>query len=206
MTLGLAAWVLLVFVVPDLGVAAAQSICDVPPGDRIELESRLAAIESIYEGLQAAKTGGPERDFSPVLRQIKEANSRLFDSYRPKLNRLIAMTRSIVRCSPEGALAFFVTESANTGISRDQNLKEAIGMFVDRNFDRLVEQQNPTEQFHFRPASLGEQLAGPALADAALLLCAPVIRPPNAGRQCRLLPRPNAARSGHRPWPHCRRR
>jgi hypothetical protein len=138
------------------------------------MQNRLAAVQSIYETLQAAKSG--QRDMSRIMVQIREANSHEFETYRPRLNGLIDLTKAIVRASPSGALVFLVTETANTGLSTDLHLKDEIWMYIGRNFKRLahVDKEAP-EHFALRSPSLGEQLAGPALADLALLVIFPVV-------------------------------
>ena len=172
--LGLALWVFLVFVVPEMGATIAEAARGVPPADRIEMQNRLAAVQSIYEALQAAKEG--QRDMSRIMVQIREANSREFETYRPRLNALIDLTKAIVRVSPSGALVFLMTETANTGLSTDLHLKDEIWVYIDRNFRRLshIDSEVP-EHFTLRTPSLGEQLAGPALADAVLLVIFPVL-------------------------------
>jgi ABC-type transport system involved in multi-copper enzyme maturation permease subunit len=175
MMAGLAAWVLLVFVVPNMGATVAQAISDVPPADRVEMQQRLSTIQSVFETQQQMKNA-KEKDYSRIMFQIREANNHLFQTYTPEVNRLINLTRTIVRCSPSGAFAFLVTEMANTGIERDIRIKDAIWMFVERNFKRFggLEQGSP-EQFQFRPSSPGEQISGVALPDALLLLIMPAV-------------------------------
>lgn len=173
MMLGLAAWVLLVFVVPNMGATVAQAIAGVPPADRVEMQTRLSTIQSIYETQQQMKNA-KDRDYSRIMIQVREANNHLFQTYRPELNRLIELTRTIVRCSPSGAFTFLSTELANTGLGRDIRIKDAIWMFVERNFNRLGGlEKGEVEQFQFRPSSPGEQITGVALPDALLLLIIP---------------------------------
>jgi ABC-type transport system involved in multi-copper enzyme maturation permease subunit len=175
MMLALASWVLLVFVVPNMGVTVAQAVSDVPPADRVEMQTRLAAIQSIYQTLQDNKNTR-QRDYSRIMFQIRESNNHLFQTYRPELNRLIELTRTIVRFSPSGAFAFFATELANTGLSRDMQIKDAIWMYIDRNFNRFGGlEKGQVEQFQFRPSSPGEQISGVALPDAMLLLFIPAM-------------------------------
>jgi hypothetical protein len=117
-----------------------------------------------------------EKDYSRIMFQIRDANTHLFQTYTPELNRLVNLTRAIVRCSPTGAFAFLVTEMANTGLERDIRIKDAIWMYVGRNFNGLsgLEQGRP-EAFQFRASSPGEQLSGVALPDALLLLIMPAV-------------------------------
>ncbi|HXX64784.1 MAG TPA: ABC transporter permease subunit [Bacteroidota bacterium] len=172
--LGLGVWVFLVLLVPQLGTTIAQSVSDVPPADRVEMENRLTAIRSIYEAIQAAKSG--ERDMSRIMVQIREGNSHMFETYRPRLNRLIGLTSGLVRLSPSGALIFFMTEVANTGLSADLHLKDEIWVYINRNFRRLAHlEKEPPEHFVLREPSLGEQLSGPALADLLVLIIFPAL-------------------------------
>ena len=175
MMLGLAAWVFLVFVVPNMGATVARAIGDVPPSDRVEMQKRLSMIQTIFETQQQMKNA-KERDYSRIMFQIREANNHLFQTYRPVLNRLIELTRTIVRCSPSGAFGFLVTEIANTGLGRDIGIKDAIWMFVERNSNKFAGlEKGEVEQFAFRPSSPGEQITGVALPDALLLLIMPGI-------------------------------
>jgi len=174
LTLGLGAWALLVFVVPDLGTSAARALSDVPPADRVEMENRLTAVRSIYEAIQAAKGGS--RDMSRIMFQIREGNSQVFETYRPRLNRMIALSQALVRVSPSGALVFFVTEASNTGLSADLHLKDEIWAYIDRNFRRLAHlDPAPPEHFTLRTPALAEQLAGPALPDLIVLVAFPFV-------------------------------
>jgi ABC-type transport system involved in multi-copper enzyme maturation permease subunit len=175
MMVGLAAWVLLVFVVPNMGATVAQAIGGIPPADRVEMQTRLSTIQTIFETQQQMKNAR-DKDYSRIMIQIREANNHLFQTYKPELNRLIALTRSIVRCSPSGALSFLVTEMANTGLDRDIRIKDAIWMFVERNSNRFGGlEKGEVEHFSFRPASPGEQISGVALPDALLLIAMPAL-------------------------------
>ena len=174
LTLGLGVWVLLVFVVPDLSTTAARAISDVPPADRVEMENRLTAVRAIYEALQAAKGGA--RDMSRIMYQIREGNSQVFETYRPRLNRMIALSQGLARVSPSGALVFFVSEAANTGISTDLHIKDEIWAYIDRNIKRFAGlDPEPPEHFNFRRPALAEQLAGPALPDLIVLVAFPFV-------------------------------
>lgn len=175
MSVALAFWVLLVFVVPNMGATVAQAIGDVPPADRVEMKTRLAIIQSIFETQQSMKNA-KQRDYSRIMKQIREANTGMFQTYRPGLNRLIALTRSIARCSPAGALEFLTTELSNTGLSRDLGIKDALWMFVERNINRFAGlEKGEVEQFVYRPATPGEQMSGVALPDALILLMMPAV-------------------------------
>lgn len=171
MVLGLAFWVLFVFVVPNLGVTVAQSVRGVPPSDRVEMENRLAAIQSIYETIQRVKETTDQRDFARIMTQIREANSHQFEQYMPKLNGLVTFTKGVIRLSPAGALELFVTDIGRTGLSEDLRFKNAVWLYIDRNFRRLggVE-KGPVDPFRFEEQSIGEVFTESAIVDSGILV------------------------------------
>lgn len=172
MILCLGVWVFFVFVIPNMGAIVAKSLSDVPPSDRVEMESRLATIQAIYEKTQKEKSSTEgDRGFGMMVQQIREANSQLFESYRPKLNRLVQITRSIVRISPSGAITFLLADVANTGLNEELRLKDAIALHVNRNFDKIVGSEKGTiENFQYRRASLGDVLSESVFVDTFILM------------------------------------
>ncbi len=170
MVLGLAFWVMFVFVVPNLGVTVAQSVRGVPPGDRVEMENRLSAIQSIYETLQRVKATGERRDLAQIMTRIREANSHQFETYMPKLNALISLTKGVLRLSPAGSLELFVTDIGRTGLSEDLQFKSELWLYIDRNFQRLGGlEKGPVDPFRFEPPTFGEIFAGSASVDSIIL-------------------------------------
>ncbi len=172
MMLCLGVWVFFVFVIPNMGAIVAKSLSDVPPSDRVEMESRLATIQAIYEKTQKEKSSTEgDRGFGMMVQQIREANSQLFESYRPKLNRLVQITRSIVRISPSGAITLLLAEVANTGLNEELRLKDAITLHVNRNFNKIVGSEKGTiENFQYRRASLGDVLSESVFVDTFILM------------------------------------
>ena len=171
MVIGLAFWVTFVFVIPNMGVTVAQSVRDIPPTDRVEMENRLAAVQSIYETLQRARQTGDQRDFGRIMTRIREANSHQFEQYMPKLNDLTALTKGVVRLSPAGALELFMTEIAGTGLSEDLRFKNAVWLYIDRNFSRLGGvDKNPVDPFRFEPRSAGDIFSDTVFVDCCVLI------------------------------------
>ena len=58
MMVGLAAWVLLVFVVPNMGATVAQAIGDVPPADRVEMPEGIQTYSPEEPGRAVAELPG----------------------------------------------------------------------------------------------------------------------------------------------------
>jgi len=171
MILGLAIWSLFVFVIPNMGTTIAKAISDVPPSERVEMQSRLAAIRAIYERSQRERTAGEGQEALRMIQQIRDANSQLLESYRPMSNELIRITKTTARISPAGALTFLLTDGTNTGLYEELKLKDAITLHVNRNFNRIIGlEKGPIENFGYHRASLSEVLLGSAFTDVLILV------------------------------------
>lgn len=172
MILNLGIWVFFVFVIPNMGTTVAKAVTGLPPSERVEMQGRLAAVQAIYERIQHEKGSNNEREtFLGMMQQLREANSQLFESYRPKLNKLVNVTKNIVRLSPSGALTFLITDAANTGMHEEFRLKDAIALHVNRNLPRMVGlEKGTTENFQYRRAALGEVFLQSIFSDTLILL------------------------------------
>lgn len=105
-----------------------------------------------------------------MVQQLKESSTRLVEQYRPKMNALIRTTKSIVRLSPSGALHFFLTDIANTGLYEEVKAKDAIAQYLDRNYFRIIHlERGPADVFTYTRASLGEVFSETAFVDVAVI-------------------------------------
>ena len=169
----LTVWVVFVFVVPQAGAALARSVTDLPPSARVNMQRSLNQVRAEYERFQREKISGSGKGLEAYYRDRREANTRLLNSYRPGLQRLIGMTKDVVRFSPAGAATFLFTDVANTGVYEELRLKDALSAYMDRNFDIMSDAVGGTlENFKYERATLGEVVARSALADLLLLLVA----------------------------------
>lgn len=171
MVLGLALWLLFVFVIPNFGTTIARSISDVPSSDRIEMEGRLTTIQSIFERIQREKENPGGSEGQRMIQQIRESTVRLIESYRPQMNALVRTTKTILRFSPSGALHLVMTDVTNTGLYEESRLKDAIIQYVGRNFGRInrLEKGEP-DTFQYQRASLSEVLDETGLVDVTIIL------------------------------------
>ncbi len=169
----LTAWVALVFVVPQAGAALARSVSDIPPSERVNLERSLNQVRAEYGRFQREKVSGRGKELGAYYREQNEANSRLLESYIPKLEGLVNRTKNLVRLSPAGAATFLLTDVANTGIYEEHRLKDALTSYMERNFDILSDAvDGSVESFQYERASLNEILATSALTDIVILAIA----------------------------------
>jgi ABC-type transport system involved in multi-copper enzyme maturation permease subunit len=171
MVFGLALWLLFVFVIPNFGTTIARSISDVPSGERIEMEGRLNTIQSIFERIQREKENPGGSEYQRMMQQIRESTVRLIESYRPRMNALVRTTKSILRLSPSGALHLLMTDVANTGLHEESRLKDAIILYVGRNFDRINQlEKGAPDVFQYQRAPLREVLTETGLLDSTIIL------------------------------------
>ncbi len=167
----LAAWTVFIFVIPNLGITMARNLATVPPGERVEMQGRLAAIQAIYERIQKEKSGPDKRIGTEMVNQIWGAQREIFESYRPALDGQMRLTRSIVRASPAGALTFLLTDVAGTGFLEDQRLKDAVMLHVKLNFTKYMHTE-PGEPgtFTYARTSFGDVFVLSALTDILVIV------------------------------------
>ncbi len=164
----LAVWVLLVFIIPNMGVTIAKTVADVPPSDRVEMERRLGTIQAIFKRVQH---DADDRAGARMVQEIKESNSHMFETYRPKLDNLINVTKTITRISPAGSLTYLVTDISSTGLLEEKHLKDAISQHVARNFDQIVEpEKSGVAPFIYTHKSLAEVFTESAFVDFGILI------------------------------------
>ena len=166
MVIGLTLWLLFVFIVPNFGTLLAKTMAGVPTSDRIEMEGRLSTIRAIYERIQREKESRDGSEGRRMIQQLRESTLRLVELYQPKMNSLTRLTKSIVRCSPSGAMHFLITDVASTGLYEEARMKDAVVQYVNRNFGRInqLEQGSP-DTFLYTRSSLSEVLAETAFID-----------------------------------------
>jgi ABC-type transport system involved in multi-copper enzyme maturation permease subunit len=167
----LATWTFFVFIIPNLGITVARDLAGVPPGERVEMQGRLAAVQAIYERIQKEKNGRNERIGIDMVNQIWGAQREIFEGYRPRLDNLMRLTRSIVRTSPAGAITFLTTDVAGTGFLEDVRLKDAVMLHVRLNFGKYMRMEpGQPGVFEYERSSLGDAFALSALFDSVVIM------------------------------------
>ncbi|MFI5250912.1 MAG: ABC transporter permease [Bacteroidota bacterium] len=169
LVLCLTVWIFFIFLIPQMGITLGRAMIDVPTGERVEMQSRLASIRAIYERIQQDKEN-TMNGWKKLVNDIQTTNSEMLDTYRPKLNHLIRVTTNIARCSPAGALTFIVTDGANTGVYEEMRYKDGVSMFAGRNFELINNIKKGTmENFQYERAPLGEVISRSVSTDIILL-------------------------------------
>ena len=106
-----------------------------------------------------------------MLKELDDANSQLYESYRPKLLNHIQLTKVLVRVSPAGALTMLVTDVANSGLYEEVRFKDALTSFAQRNADLINEtKQGTLEDFHYERSSLAEIIGHSGITDISIIV------------------------------------
>ncbi|RPH38095.1 hypothetical protein EHM92_00960 [bacterium] len=167
----LAAWTLFIFIIPNLGISFARNMAGVPPGERVEMQGRLAAVQAIYERIQKEKSGRNEHIGIDMVNQVWAAQREIFENYRPRLDALMRLTRAIVRTSPAGALTFLMTDVAGTGFMEDMRLKDAVMLHVRLNYNKYMHiEPGEPGSFAYARSSIGDAFALSALVDSLVIV------------------------------------
>jgi ABC-type transport system involved in multi-copper enzyme maturation permease subunit len=171
LVLGLALWLLFVFIMPNFGTTIARSVTKTPPADRIEMEGRLNTIRAIYERLEKEKKDPGHSEGRWMMLQIKESTLRLIEAHRPPMNAHVRTSQTILRFSPSGALHLALTDIATTGLYEEGRLKDAVVEYAGRNFDKINQlEPGPPEPFIYQRSPLSEVLVRSGLIDLVIIV------------------------------------
>ncbi|HUN66809.1 MAG TPA: ABC transporter permease subunit [Bacteroidota bacterium] len=172
LALCLGVWVTFVFIVPESGMLLARVVSDVPPGERVEMQGRLATIRGIYEKIQREGDNGSPEGWRRLVAEARMANSQLIDSYAPKLERHVDITKDFERCSPAGCVTMVLTDLMGTGLFEERRFKNSVSSFFERNYDIISEVKNgELEEYRYPRAPVDEIFTSGALTDLFILAC-----------------------------------
>ena len=162
-------WVLLVFVIPNLGGIAARKLVDIPSAQRLALQKQQAIVVEYRETLRRREEGSEEElpEFDP------ERNKEIAD-YRSRFNKQVALTRTITRISPSSVYIFLATDFASTGIVEKLRLKQA---FLNYKDILLSQPRGPRGEilgdypaFNYERSSVKEILASGGLINLTIII------------------------------------
>ncbi|MFC2160565.1 ABC transporter permease [Acidobacteriota bacterium] len=161
-------WVLMVFVIPNLGNLLARQMVDIPSVAGLSEKRNQIWTREILLGIQ-------DKNISDHFSQINRDNGLLEEDYRNKYNKLVRLSKNINRISPVSSFVYAVTDLAGTGIGEEDNLKRAVISYNNSLFPELSAavmdrepKQYPAFQYNYR--SLSEVFARGTLFDMAWLI------------------------------------
>jgi ABC-type transport system involved in multi-copper enzyme maturation permease subunit len=121
LVLSLFVWVILVFLIPNLGNILARQLVQIPTVQQLELRSTQNWAKNRF--MQTRSDTSEHRKFK---RRLEEESKQFIDDYRNRIKRLVKVSQNITRISPAAAFTFLATDIMGTGLSEERRLKRAI--------------------------------------------------------------------------------
>jgi ABC-type transport system involved in multi-copper enzyme maturation permease subunit len=121
LVLSLFVWVILVFLIPNLGNILARQLVQIPTVQQLELRSTQNWAKNRF--MQTRSDTSELRNFK---RRLEEESKQFTDDYRNRIKRLVKVSQNITRISPAAAFTFLATDIMGTGLSEERRLKRAI--------------------------------------------------------------------------------
>jgi len=161
-------WVLMVFVIPNLGNLLARQLVDVPSVAGLSEKRNQLWTREVLLAIQ-------DRNWEDHYSQINREHGLLEEDYRNKFSRLVRLSKNINRISPVSSFVYAVTDLAGTGIGEEENLKRAVIRYNNSIFPEISAavmdgepRQYPAFQYRYR--ELSEVFARGTLFDMAWLI------------------------------------
>lgn len=167
------AWVLVVFVLPNLGTLVARQAVDVPSVRALSEKRQQIWTREVLLRIRG------QGDWASHVKAISAENDALEADYRVKFERLVALSKAINRVSPAAGFVYAATEIAGTGIVEEIAFKKEVLRYKNGLIDRTLGSpdagaaESPAFRYAYRP--IDQVMAGGALFDAGWLAAATVL-------------------------------
>jgi ABC-type transport system involved in multi-copper enzyme maturation permease subunit len=123
LVLSLFVWVILVFLIPNLGNILARQLVQIPTVQQLELRRTQNWAKNRFMQKQTRSDTSELRNFK---KRLEEESKQFIDDYRNRIKRLVKVSQNITRISPAAAFTFLATDIMGTGLSEERRLKRAI--------------------------------------------------------------------------------
>lgn len=128
--LSLFVWVILVFLIPNLGNILAHQLVQIPTVEQLKLRDTQNWAKNRF-----MQTRSDDSEYRKFKRRTEEESKQFIDDYRNRLKRLVRVSQNITRISPAAAFTFLATDIMGTGLSEEQRLKRMILQYDGGNMD-----------------------------------------------------------------------
>ena len=118
-------WVMLVFLIPNLGNILARQLVEIPTVQQLEVKRSHIWIKESFE------LGKGTIDYKTRQELINSQNDKLIADYRNRFDRLVALSQNITRFSPTAAFTYLATDLMGTGILDERRLKKGVLQYKD---------------------------------------------------------------------------
>lgn len=174
----LAAWGIIVFLLPNLSTLIARSFVETPSvqalsekREQIWTREILLAITSSRAAATASSRNADP--FASHFHEISREQDMLEESYRGKFKSLTRLALGLGRLSPSAVLVEAVTEAAGTGLEEADRLKWNVISYKNRILDAVIAgsdaPHDPIPAFDYRPRPIANVLGTAAAVDLGLL-------------------------------------
>jgi len=150
--LSLFVWVILVFLIPNLGNILARQLVQIPTVQQLELRHTQNWAKNRF--MQTRSDTSEHRKFK---RRQEEENKQFIDDYRNRIKRLVKVSQNTTRISPAAAFTFLATDIMGTGLSEERRLKTAILQYDGGDFS-------------YQRSSIKEALGSGGLSNGLILI------------------------------------
>jgi ABC-type transport system involved in multi-copper enzyme maturation permease subunit len=157
LVLSLFVWVILVFLIPNLGNILARQLVRIPTVQQLELRRTQSWVINRFKQVRTDRS-----EHAEMNRRLKEENDQLTEDYRNRFNRLIKVSQNITRISPAAAFTFLATDITGTGMMEERKLKRAVVQYLGEDRDN--------GKFSYQRSSIIEALGLGGLSNGLILI------------------------------------
>jgi ABC-type transport system involved in multi-copper enzyme maturation permease subunit len=158
LVLSLFIWVILVFLIPNLGNILARQLVQIPTVQQLEMKRTQSWAINRFNKIKMDAS-----EHAKLNRRLEEENAQLTEDYRNRFNRLIKVSQNITRISPAAAFTFLATDITGTGMLEEQKLKRAVLQYMNnKGWDN--------GKFSYQRRSIIEALGSGGLSNGLILI------------------------------------
>jgi len=157
LVLSLFVWVILVFLVPNLGNIMARQLVQIPTVQQLELKRTQSWAINRFEKIRTDRS-----EYGKMDRRLREENAQWTEDYRNRFNRLIKVSQNVTRISPAAAFTFLATDITGTGMLEERKLKRAVVQYFGEDRDN--------GKFIYQRSSIIEALSPVGLSNGLILI------------------------------------
>jgi len=157
------AWVMLAFLIPNLGNILARQFVRVPSALQLEQIEEQLFLRFL------AETRIDESKSAEARARMEIELNKITEDYRNRFNRLVELSQYITRISPAAVFTFLATDIMGTGLLEESRLKRAILQHASilKNWDGEKEER---PNFIFKRSSAKEVLSPKSLGNCFILV------------------------------------
>lgn len=157
LVLSLFVWVILVFLIPNLGNIMARQLVRITTVQQLELRRSQIWIINRFNKIRMDAS-----EHAKLSRRLEEESVQLTEDYRNRFNRLIKVSQNITRISPAAAFTFLATDITGTGMLEERKLKMAVVQYLGEDRDN--------GKFSYQRSSIIEALGSGGLSNGLILI------------------------------------